>query len=101
MSFFRVLSCALLLFAFRSSARADATEFGLGPDELVDYEHLSVGADFLPYEWLIHMKSAPYRPPDGKPASVLADLDRRFNFLVSQDASRYLLPYTGLTASWT
>ncbi|OYZ14964.1 MAG: hypothetical protein B7Y39_16925 [Bdellovibrio sp. 28-41-41] len=100
----------------RSGKCFHETPPGLYGNDLADFEHLSEGADVYPYEWFMSLKSASFKDDDNKISKAFsADMDKRFGFMEAhaqarnsvkkvngQDRKiRYLMPYVGLTASWS
>ncbi len=90
------------------------TPTGLAGNDLADFNHLSEGSDVYPYEWFMSLKSFSFADPDGKKTVYFhTSLDKNFGFMKAHSLDsvklvngtprkiQYLVPYVGLTASWT
>jgi len=74
---------------------------GLKDQELADFNHLSQGSDFFPYEWLLHLKSANFADKRGIGKGVLDDLDEKFRVVKDADPKQYLMGWVGMSAIWS
>lgn len=87
---------------------------GLQGSDLADFSHLSEGADVYPYEWFMSLKSMTFKDDDNKNTKPFhAEMNTRLGLIKSQDRYsfkivngkkmriKYLMPYVGLTASWS
>ena len=79
----------------------DGVPRGLDGQAAIDYHHLTEGADSFPYDWVLHLKSASYKGPDGQPAPLLSLLESKFGFLKSPDHGDFLSTTIGLCIGWT
>lgn len=100
--------------SFRAASRGPASEGrvhevppGLDGPDLANFEHLSEGADIYPYEWMRALKSVSFPDKEGQASEAfLSDLDDKFGILQSpnlrnEQGKTFLMPYVGLTASWS
>jgi mono/diheme cytochrome c family protein len=71
----------------------DATKpSGLGRDEAA-FNHLAEGSEIYPYDWMMAL------PSENGP--FIQGLDKRHNFLRDDRAAPYLMPWVGMTATWS
>ncbi len=64
------------------------------------FEHLSEGSDIYPYDWLKVLRSDAYSTKK-EIKLFLSELDGRFGLLRETVPSNFLMPYAGMTASWS
>lgn len=88
------------------------TPSGLSGYELADFNHLSEGSDVYPYEWFMSLRSVVFKDGE-KTLPFHIQLHKNFGFLKSKKLDsvrlvngkekkiKYLVPYDGLTASWS
>lgn len=89
---------------------------GLHGNDLADFNHLSEGADVYPYEWFMSLKSLTFKDDDNKITKPFyTEMDKRFGFIAADPKDRvsyktvngvqrkikYLVPWVGLSASWS
>ena len=79
----------------------DSKPKGLTGQAAVEYHHLGEGCDSFPYEWVLHLKSASYKGPDGEPVGLLSLLEKTFGFLPSPDRGTFLSTHIGLPVAWS
>ncbi|MBL7543980.1 MAG: hypothetical protein JNL11_09195 [Bdellovibrionaceae bacterium] len=90
------------------------TPSGLKDNDLADFNHLSEGADVFPYEWFMSLKSLNFKDDDNKSTKAFSsEMDKRFGFMQAHSRDsykilngkkrriKYLMPYVGLSASWS
>jgi mono/diheme cytochrome c family protein len=90
-----VLALALSVTSLPRSFASEAPP-GLAPGsrEEADFNHLSEGSDFFPYDWLMNLESATYKKP-------LASVLQNYGLIPDATPAPYLLPYVGLSVSWS
>jgi len=93
--------------SYKASSARWEKPYGLWGADHADFEHLSEGSDFYPYDWMMALRSLGFEDAKGKKSlPFFQDLDTRFGLLPSKnlrnaDGKTYLMPYVGLTAGWS
>jgi hypothetical protein len=72
-----------------------------GADEAA-FNHLAEGSEVFPYEWLTALRSISSPMPNKKDNYHFLDhLDQKFDFIPDGNHLPYLMPFVGLTATWS
>ena len=96
-SFLLPLFCCFVLNATVAQAELSDAEFD-------DFAHLSLGADVLPYDWWIRLRSARERdisPNRTWPHRLPENLEERASTLYDKTPSKYISGVVGLSVTWS